>query len=737
MEDYLTYYEILEITESATEEEIQTAYRHLSHEYHPDKVPSHLSKLQKDAEEKFKQISEAYQVLHNPDKRKKYDVLLKELREKKRDTSPDIHANDFTKAPASPATGTPKLAISKTSFEFTNVRKGFSISDNFTISNIGGGFLSGTIKTNKNWLKVHKVNIDNTRHKQDISFYIDISGLPFGFKDTGEIEIKSNGGYEGVSINISVEMPEEDLSRFRSGLTIGGLIVGGLFGYLLYNVNFIQGMNVNVAGIAGIVALIGAIVAAGWLGYQDEGAGAAFGWGCGTLVVGGIILAILKSYFPHALSTFSWTLAYGSFGNLLSTPIRKAIWKGDMKTPITVGAVALALTGGIIIVGFVSAKEERQTELAKIKAIQSAIQVTRTKLPGEWHGNVGNRMAKLFISQESGQLSGKMMYHGVEEELLVDVKNKDSQIFIVLKGTGYKRLKGKGGFNLDTFYASLFGGNILKGNFIDTARKKGTWSVSKPRPPSVNVSGIWEGRWKIEGSLVNPLFPSEMSFTVSIQQSGSLLNGSLNYHGKKGTSNIKGQVRHLYGKNQVSFEYNYSDGTVMSYQGALNNRGDKANGKWSGKRYSGSWKMNKIRQLKEMSSQTGASETRPCRLSVETMPTEARIRILNIQPKFYQGMKLEPGRYHVEVSAKGYKTKRMWIELGAEDDSRINVSLIKIRDVDTLTKWELRERKALLEEQEMGEKRAASATKYKKIPEKKERPAADKSVPSLPPPPTY
>jgi len=45
------------------------------------------------------------------------------------------------------------------------------------------------------------------------------------------------------------------------------------------------------------------------------------------------------------------------------------------------------------------------------------------------------------------------------------------------------------------------------------------------------------------------------------------------------------------------------------------------------------------------------------RLFIETEPTSARIRILNIKPKFHQSIKLDSGRYHIELSAKGYKAE--------------------------------------------------------------------------------
>jgi len=71
------------------------------------------------------------------------------------------------------------------------------------------------------------------------------------------------------------------------------------------------------------------------------------------------------------------------------------------------------------------------------------------------------------------------------------------------------------------------------------------------------------------------------------------------------------------------------------------------------------------------------SSTAKGRLYVETQPDDAGVRILNIEPKFYQGMVLKKGRYHVEISADGYVTKKQWVTLGIGEDKRIDVRLKK------------------------------------------------------------
>src|SRR5690606_29742449 len=70
---FIDYYKVLGVSKSATTAEIKKAYRKLARKHHPDVNPN-----DKTAEQKFKEINEANEVLGDPEKRKKYDKYGKD-----------------------------------------------------------------------------------------------------------------------------------------------------------------------------------------------------------------------------------------------------------------------------------------------------------------------------------------------------------------------------------------------------------------------------------------------------------------------------------------------------------------------------------------------------------------------------------------------------------------------------------------------------------------------------------
>jgi len=72
-----------------------------------------------------------------------------------------------------------------------------------------------------------------------------------------------------------------------------------------------------------------------------------------------------------------------------------------------------------------------------------------------------------------------------------------------------------------------------------------------------------------------------------------------------------------------------------------------------------------------------ASENAKYRLTVNATPSDSRVRVMNIKPKYRHGIVLEPGKYDIEVTRSGYEPKRWWVEIKNADLS-IDVILNKL-----------------------------------------------------------
>jgi curved DNA-binding protein len=109
--EYKDYYKTLGVNKNADKDEIKKAFRKLARKYHPDVNPGDRS-----AEEKFKEINEAYEVLSDPDKRQKYDRFGAQWQQYSRSGGrPEDF--DWSQWRASPGSGTYTRTVSPEEFE--------------------------------------------------------------------------------------------------------------------------------------------------------------------------------------------------------------------------------------------------------------------------------------------------------------------------------------------------------------------------------------------------------------------------------------------------------------------------------------------------------------------------------------------------------------------------------------------------------------------------------------------
>jgi curved DNA-binding protein len=85
---YKDYYEVLGVPRDADQDAIRRAYRKLARQYHPD------LNADSDAEDRFKELGEAYEVLSDPEKRERYDRLGANWRQQEQET-PETNFEDF------------------------------------------------------------------------------------------------------------------------------------------------------------------------------------------------------------------------------------------------------------------------------------------------------------------------------------------------------------------------------------------------------------------------------------------------------------------------------------------------------------------------------------------------------------------------------------------------------------------------------------------------------------------
>ncbi|WP_271425116.1 J domain-containing protein [Aequorivita sinensis] len=188
--EFIDYYKILGLTKSASEADIKKAYRKLARKHHPDLNPN-----DKSAEQKFKQINEANEVLSDPEKRKKYDQYGKDWQ----------HADSYEKARQQQ--GSQGYSNQRT---YTSGGQGFDESQfsDFFESMFGGGGFSGGGRRQTAQFKGQDLNatlrLNLTDILQDQKQTISVGDkkirltIPAGVEDGQTIKIRGYGG-EGMN----------------------------------------------------------------------------------------------------------------------------------------------------------------------------------------------------------------------------------------------------------------------------------------------------------------------------------------------------------------------------------------------------------------------------------------------------------------------------------------------------------------------------------------------------------
>jgi curved DNA-binding protein len=207
MMDYKDYYNTLGVSKTATEGEIKTAYRKLASRYHPD--------VNKDsgAEDKFKEVNEAYQVLSDPEKRKKYDQFGSEW-QRYQSTGGQPGGFDWGRWQQAPQGGQPGYRTVSQE-EFSDMFGGLGgFSDFFNTLFGQGGFSTGTSYSSGRPVSRSPQRAQSMEHEVEITLEEAYTGTKrtLQFEDGRKIEASIPQGVRtGSKVRLSGQAGGADL----------------------------------------------------------------------------------------------------------------------------------------------------------------------------------------------------------------------------------------------------------------------------------------------------------------------------------------------------------------------------------------------------------------------------------------------------------------------------------------------------------------------------------------------
>lgn len=213
--EYKDYYKILGVEKNASEAEIKKAFRKLALKYHPDKT-----KGDKAAEEKFKEVNEANEVLSDPEKRKKYDELGENYHNYQQYGN---QGQDFDWTRYANSGGGPQSYTYSGDFEDIFGGGGFS---DFFETIFGGGF-SGTQRKRRGGRQMQS-------RGHDYQAEMEIT-LEEAYKGTSKI-FQHNG--QSIKLNIKPGIPDGNILKIPGRGSAGR--GGGQAGDLLIKINVLK-----------------------------------------------------------------------------------------------------------------------------------------------------------------------------------------------------------------------------------------------------------------------------------------------------------------------------------------------------------------------------------------------------------------------------------------------------------------------------------------------------------------
>ncbi len=222
-----THYDILNVKRNASKETVRAAFRLRSHIFHPDKYENYeeplRSQLIAEADQEFKRLRRAYEVLSNTESRREYDRSLRSGARRSTGTTKRRSSRQRAASPAAqPPPGgrsettsngsttgrraDPLLVVSPDYLDFGLVQPGTRRQLALRISNAGGRTLFGEITSNRAWLTVNRHSFISSSTLVLVS--VDTTHLQAGNDYWGNLVVSTlNGGDRVVRVSVGVAEP--------------------------------------------------------------------------------------------------------------------------------------------------------------------------------------------------------------------------------------------------------------------------------------------------------------------------------------------------------------------------------------------------------------------------------------------------------------------------------------------------------------------------------------------------